>query len=133
MRTCPRMRTYLLVLLFLAFGLAACRPGPTVVSSSAGNEPPLFQDVTAGSGVNFTYRNGEEAGHLSILETLGGGGGLIDFDGDGKLDIVLTGGGFFAGPDKKEIKGALTRLYRNLGDFKFEDVTERVGLSRAPF
>src|SRR5690348_3602756 len=32
----------------------------------------LYQDMTAESGVNFTYRNGQEADHYAILESLGG-------------------------------------------------------------
>src|SRR5262245_38650518 len=42
----------------------------------------LFKDVTAQSGVDFTFHNGEEAGHFSLLESLGGGVALFDFDGD---------------------------------------------------
>ena len=58
---------------------------------------PLFREVED-SGIDFTYRNGEEANHLSILESLGGGVGLIDYDGDGLLDVFVTGGGDFDGP-----------------------------------
>ena len=90
---------------------------------------PLFDDITAASGIAFTYRNGEDtANHLSILESLGGGVGLIDFDGDGLLDIFLTGGGAFAGDDKKTIVGHPCNLYRNLGGGKFRDVTAAAAL-----
>src|SRR5205085_1737931 len=93
--------------------------------------PPLFEDVTAACGVHFVYRNGEDtADHLSILESLGGGAGLIDYDGDGRLDIFLPGGGGFAGKDKKDIVGFPCKLYRNLGNGKFRDVTAAVGLDR---
>jgi hypothetical protein len=93
--------------------------------------PPVFEDVTAVSGVDFTYRNGEDtADHLSILESLGGGVALIDYDGDGLLDIFLPGGGGFGGKDKKEIMGFPCKLYRNLGKGKFEDVTKQVGLDK---
>jgi hypothetical protein len=93
----------------------------------------LFRDVTVESGVNFTYRNGEEANHYAILESLGGGVALIDYDRDGLLDIFLTGGGYFDGPDKKEIKGYSCRLYKNLGNWKFKDVTREVGLDKPLF
>src|SRR5262245_23179992 len=123
-------RISLLIALAGSLAIVACRDSSkTIVTSATSNEPALFEDVTAGSGINFMYRNGEEANHFSILETLGGGVGLLDFDGDGNLDIVLTGGGSL---DGQKINGAVTRLYRNLGDFKLEDVTERVGLDRAP-
>ncbi len=96
--------------------------------------PNVFDDVTAKTGIQFTYRNGEDtANHLSILESLGGGAGLIDYDGDGLLDIFLPGGGGFAGPDKKQIVGYPCKLYRNLGNWKFEDVTAKVGLERTWF
>jgi hypothetical protein len=100
-----------------------------VVTPAEPDGPPLFQDVTASSGVDFTYHNGEDtADHLAILESLGGGVGLIDYDGDGLLDIFLPGGGGYAGTDKKEIVGRPCKLYRNLGHGKFEDVTAAAGL-----
>jgi enediyne biosynthesis protein E4 len=93
--------------------------------------PALFEDVTTASGVNFMYRNGEDtANHLAILESLGGGVGLLDFDGDGLLDIFLPGGGGYAGPDKRQIVGAPCKLYRNLGGGKFQDVTAAAGLDQ---
>jgi hypothetical protein len=92
----------------------------------------VFEDVTATTGIDFTYRNGEEIDppHLSILESLGGGLAVIDYDRDGLLDLFLTGGGHFGGPDKKQILGHPCRLYRNLGGWKFKDVTAEVGLDR---
>src|SRR5262249_25144156 len=76
----------------------------------------------------ITYRNGEEADQYTILESVGGGVALIDYDGDGLLDLFVTGGGYFAGPQKKEIRGHPCKLYRNLGGWKFRDVTREVGL-----
>jgi hypothetical protein len=93
----------------------------------------LFQDVTAASGIDLRYRNGEEAGHCSILESLGGGVALFDYDGDGLLDIFIAGGGHFAGDDNHDILGYPCKLYRNLGDWKFQDVTADVGLERTWF
>jgi hypothetical protein len=95
--------------------------------------PPLFREVTAESGINFTYRNGEEADHLAILESLGGGLAVLDFDGDGRLDFFIPGGGHYEGPDKHQIKGNPCRLYRNLGNFRFEDVTAKMGLDKIDF
>src|ERR1051326_3129127 len=92
--------------------------------------PGYFEDVTTGSGVDHTYHNGEEAGHNTIFESLGGGVALIDYDGDGLLDIFVTGGGYFDGLEKKEIRGLPCKLYRNLGGFKFQDVTQQVGLDK---
>jgi len=98
--------------------------------------PPLFQDMTADSGVKFSYRNGFEGGaytkHFAILDSLGGGVGLINFHGheDGRLDIFVAGGGYYEGEDKKTIKGHPCKLFKNLGNFKFEDVSKEVGLDQ---
>jgi hypothetical protein len=85
----------------------------------------IFQDVTEDSGVQAMYHNGEEAGNFAILETLGGGVALIDYDGDGLLDIFIAGGGYFEG---QEIRGHPCKLFKNLGGFEFKDVTHEAGL-----
>ena len=112
-------------------GGGSTQPGggpPPADEAPAG--PPLFEDATRASGIDFTYRNGEEANHLAILESLGGGAALIDYDGDGLLDVFLPGGGSFAGDDKKDIVGNPSKLYRNLGNWKFADVTAAAGLDK---
>ncbi len=125
-----------LISLVLALGCSQQNQPVTIPSMKTDSEPevvgpPVFEEITATSGVNFTYRNGEDtANHLSILESLGGGAGVFDYDGDGLLDIFLPGGGGFAGADKKDIVGFPSKLYRNLGMGKFEDVTARVGLDK---
>jgi hypothetical protein len=114
----------------LALAVAGCSsspPAPTVAIA----EPPgpvLFDDATAESGIDFTYRNGEDAGHFAIIESIGGGVALFDYDGDGRIDIFFTGGGRYEG---KKAVGLPGRLYRNLGNFKFEDVTKAAGLDAA--
>ncbi len=103
------------------------------VAPRADQAAPFFEDMTAASGVDFTYRNGEEADHFTILESLGGGAAMLDYDGDGLLDIFLPGGGYFAGPDRREIRGHRWKLYRNLGHWRFQDVTREAGLEGGYF
>jgi enediyne biosynthesis protein E4 len=134
-----RRRGAILLLAGALTVLVGCKPtAPTnvVISPAAPVEdstlPPFFQ-VVDDSGIDFTYHNGEEFGHWAILESLGGGGGLIDYDGDGLLDVFVTGGGGYAGPNEKTIVGRPCKLYRNLGGFKFKDVTKEVGLDKFPW
>jgi hypothetical protein len=122
------------VLAGLVLSAAACRSEPDSSVAAEQKEepdsPPLFTDITAVSGVKFTYCNGEEAGHLAILESLGGGVALLDYDGDGLLDVFLPGGGLFTGKDRKNIVGLPCKLFKNLGGGKFKDVTAEVGLDK---
>src|SRR5262249_35183196 len=99
----------------------------------AEEDSPLFRDMTPKSGVDFTYRNGEEADQYTLLESVGGGVALIDYDGDGLLDIFLPGGGEFVGEGRTQIKGRPCKLYKNLGGFKFKDVTKEAGLDKIDF
>ena len=66
---------------------------------------------------------------------MGGGVTVFDFDNDGDLDIFFTNGAKLndpmspgARPDKSDRK-FWNRLYRNDGNWKFTDVTEKSGLS----
>jgi hypothetical protein len=121
--------------LLLLSGCPSRRPsagdlGPAAADDPALSGPDLFEEMTRSAGVDVSYRNGEDVTppHLSILESLGGGVALIDYDGDGLLDVFVPGGGYFAGPDNKQIKGHPCKLYRNLGGWKFQDVTREAGL-----
>jgi hypothetical protein len=130
--SCARWLAAALVAGVLAAG--ACDHSPPAPPPAGEDEeeavpagPYFFEDVTAACGVRATYRNGEEAGHYAILETLGGGVALFDYDGDGLLDIFVTGGGYFEG---KQIRGHPCKLFKNLGGWNFRDVTHEAGLDK---
>lgn len=90
-----------------------------------------FVEQSRANGIDFTYRNGEEAGHFSIVESLGGGLGLFDFNSDGLLDLIAPGGGKFeAGP---KIVGLPPALFQNDGNWKFHEVSNEANVARAAF
>jgi hypothetical protein len=93
----------------------------------------IFEEITQ-SGINFRHENSPTANKY-LLETMGGGVAVFDFDNDGDLDIFFTNGARIdepmspgATPDKSDRK-YWNRLYRNDGNWKFTDVTEKAGLS----
>ncbi len=90
--------------------------------------PALFEDVTSRTGIDFAYRNGEEANLTTILESLGGGVAAFDYDGDDLIDLFFTGGGSLT---DKMIRGRPGKLYKNLGGWMFQDVTDQTGLTSA--
>ncbi len=61
-----------------------------------------------------------------LLSTLGGGVGLLDYDGDGWMDVFGTQGGTFPPVPGRPSSG--DRLFRNRGNGTFEDVSHRAGL-----
>ena len=87
-----------------------------------------FEDVTLQCGVNFTYRNGREGEQFTVIETIGGGVAMLDYDQDGDLDLFITGGGTIEGTPPR-FGGLPSALYRNDGDWKFVDVTREAGLA----
>ena len=88
-----------------------------------------FHNVTRTTGVDFTYRNDEEADYFSILESMGGGVALWDFDRDGRGDLFFPGGGEFAKPD---VIGRTSALYRQASSWQFDDVTTAGRTGRSP-
>ena len=81
-------------------------------------------------GIHHVYRADSEPKKRRILESIGGGGGLIDYDADGRLDLALCGGGYFA--SDRTVRGYPTALFRNEGDWKFSDVSRAAGGFASP-
>ena len=81
---------------------------------------PRFADVTEKSGVTFTCKGG--SGRLLILDTMGSGLAVADFDGDGDDDLYLLTGSQLD-PYEKGQHAPTNRLYRNDGKLQFTDVT----------
>jgi hypothetical protein len=88
-----------------------------------------FEEVRGDRQLDFTYRSGRDSGHYYILEGMGGGVAMIDFDTDGDLDLFFTGGGSIKAPPDG-IQGLPNALFRNDGNWQFLNVTETSGLSQ---
>ena len=94
--------------------------------TSAASSPVAFEDVTNTAGLDgFRHRTGA-FGKKWYPETMGSGGGFIDYNGDGALDILLVGGGVWP-KSESSLKHALW-LYRNDGDGTFTLVSDEAGL-----
>ncbi len=74
-----------------------------------------------------TFNGRTAQGDLRPLGQLHCGSSLADYDGDGLLDVYVTNWGLHATTGPSEFDGS-NRLFRNLGDFRFADVTGPAGL-----
>jgi len=119
----------------MMFGSSAARAQkPVKLDTALTTAPGKFTDVTAAVGLNFQY----QASHTSkkyLLETMGAGVALFDYDNDGRLDIFLVNGAPLSDPmpskdaiPEKTGPAYWNRLYHQKADGTFEDVTEKAGL-----
>src|SRR5439155_25852485 len=85
-----------------------------------------FTEVARQAGLTAVTVFGGKDTNRYLLETTGTGVALLDFDGDGRLDVFLVNGTRLEGFPKGQ--EPTSHLYRNRGDGTFEDVTARAGL-----
>src|ERR1700733_5258397 len=97
---------------------ASQMPSPPAV------QVPQLVDITASTGIRFEHLSSPEQKY--IVESMGGGVALIDFDGDGWLDIYFTNAPSVA--MTLAGKKAKSALYRNNHDGTFTDVTDKAGV-----
>ena len=108
--------TGIILVYLLALGACSVEPVDTEI---------MFEDATAEAGLGmFRHYNGG-VGEAWAPEIVGGGGGFLDYDGDGWIDILLISGGRFRGQGSQHS----LMLFRNNADGSFTDVTEAVGLA----
>ncbi|MGD8240089.1 MAG: CRTAC1 family protein [Armatimonadota bacterium] len=83
---------------------------------AAKNEPPALYRNDGGRFVNIS----RQCGACPADGFLGRDVGVFDYDNDGLLDLLVV--------EETRRSAGHTRLYRNLGDLRFGDVTSRAGL-----
>ena len=99
-------------------------PGPAPADDGL-ESPAVFEEPTRLPA--RTFAGGPTKDH--ILESAGNGVALVDYDGDGLLDIYLVTAAELT-PARQRVPHANV-LYRNLGGWKFEDVSARSGVDAA--
>jgi hypothetical protein len=126
---------WLIVGLILAesFGQSSHPADSPAHSSEPNAVPGRFVDVTEKAGIHFKQQ-ASKTSRKYLLETMGSGVAVFDYDNDGRLDIFLANG---ARIDDPTPKGAVpqkdgpnywNRLYHQKPNGTFEDVTVKAGL-----
>jgi len=88
----------------------------------------VFENITANTALkDFQCVSGSKEKDY-ILETTSCVAAVLDYDNDGKPDIFLLNGSTIGAETGKE-KAPKSALYRNLGDWKFENVTDKAGVA----
>lgn len=137
------------ILIFLFLGVRAQTPTPEAMvgkSYSAGEitrpattapqfpSPVTFTDVSAQAA--FFFKHAASPTSIKYLpETMSGGVAVFDYDNDGRLDLFFTNGAEITDPmspkgkmPEKNGDKFWNRLYRQMSDGTFQDVTEKAGV-----
>lgn len=97
--------------------------GETVITAG-----PWFQDLAQRAGLTAFRDTCGSAAKDYLIETVGSGVAVFDYNGDGLLDVLLVNGSTFALLDNPQLPRTRSRLFRNNGDGTFTDVTQPSGL-----
>ncbi len=111
-------------LLQLACGDAQPTVEPATTMGESADGSAWFRDVSQELGVDFRHQDGR-SGQRYYVETVASGGGWLDYDGDGDLDLYLVNGAATPGstlPDTPR-----NALYENR-EGRFVDVAVAAGV-----
>jgi tetratricopeptide (TPR) repeat protein len=113
-----------------AQSVEAVQPVASVASSQ---DVICFKNDAQSAGVRFIYENADDPGEtgMRMIETMGGGVAVLDYDRDGWPDLYFSQGGEF--PPKQGQRQVPDELFRNLGDGTFLNLTRESGLGDANF
>jgi hypothetical protein len=114
---------YLIVILVLGVGVLLLASSPPSAIR--------FENIAQKAGVNFITHNSPTP-NKNQIETMVAGVALLDYDGDGWLDIYLVNGAAIPSL-QKDSPAYWNRLYHNNHDGTFTDVTERAGVAGAGY
>jgi hypothetical protein len=122
------------LLLILATLPAIAQNSATKPQTSRPPVPGKFVDATQKLGVHFVQQ-ASPTSKKYLLETMGSGVALLDYDNDGRLDIFFSNGARLDDPmpvggiPRKDGSQFWNRLYHQKPDGTFEDVTEKAGVA----
>jgi hypothetical protein len=129
----PLFVAILLILAALHPATSQEREHEQPTKSQATTPTPRFVDITHERGVHFQHFASHTAKKY-LIETMGPGVALLDYDNDGRLDLFIVNGAPLSEPTpkgtvpKKVRPEHWNRLYHQKQDGSFEDVTEKSGL-----
>src|SRR3984885_5701529 len=111
---------------------------PLFAASPNSPTPGRFVDATEKLGIYFRQQ-ASPTSKKYLLETMGSGVALFDYDNDGRLDIFFANGARIDDPTpkgsipKKDSPKYWNRLYHQKSDGTFEDVQEKAGVRGAGY
>ena len=133
------MRRLALAVGLVCLALACRRPAKEALAPPPTPKPTpppaiAFEEKASEMGIDFMHVTGAN-GKKWMPETMGGGVAVLDYDGDGRPDILFVSGAWWAGDPRAAGQKSSLALYRNEGNDehglpRFKNVTREAGLER---
>jgi enediyne biosynthesis protein E4 len=136
LRSPPNAATVVIVICFFVAVAGLLAAFKLYSGFSRAAAPDIFIDATETSGINFVHTNGMK-GEYYFAEVIGSGIAIIDYDNDGRPDILVLNGTSLSEVKTSETESSCSaHLFHNeltVSDsgarkITFKDITEKSGL-----